>query len=353
MKLLALPSLLWQHSKNMSWLVVLVLMLVDAIYAFLILELAKRSGSRNLNEFMVESIGKVPTKIFMVLLFVKYAIMVASLTKGLEFFVVENFYENFDWPVFMLPLIALIGFMAYKGIRNIARVSEIFYLPIIFGCLYVSLKTIKCIDPITYLPMFEDGILPLLKSGYNHLNWCSSSTFLLILFGSIDFKDEKKHKFILYSLSAILFVQLVYFVFYSLFGVTSPIHNFAISDICQFSSNKTSTDQLVWLVVSLWVVAQALQLALRGYCMMRSLQLIFNTKNNIFALSVTTLLIFALGYFGVKTINLEKVFLAEYTTIITIITQYVLPIILWIGYFANKKKFKKVAENEKIIKSNL
>ena len=42
LKLLALPSLLYVDSGNMSWLVALVLMIVDALYVFLILDLMKK-----------------------------------------------------------------------------------------------------------------------------------------------------------------------------------------------------------------------------------------------------------------------------------------------------------------------
>ena len=143
MKLLALPSLLYTKSENMSWLVCLVLMAIDGIYAFLILSLIKKSGSRNVNEFMQETIGPVLTKIFLVCLIVKFGSVFASAAKGLELFVVENFYNQFDWPIFVLPLVILTGYMAYRGIRNIARVSEIFCWAIIISCLYIAFKSLK------------------------------------------------------------------------------------------------------------------------------------------------------------------------------------------------------------------
>ena len=41
LKLLSLPSFLYIESGNSSWLVALVLMLVDVIYAFIIIDLIK------------------------------------------------------------------------------------------------------------------------------------------------------------------------------------------------------------------------------------------------------------------------------------------------------------------------
>jgi hypothetical protein len=71
LKFLALPSLLYKESENMSWLVALVLMLIDAIYAYLIIELMKRSDEKNIYEFMKKTLGIVLTKIFMFLLMLK------------------------------------------------------------------------------------------------------------------------------------------------------------------------------------------------------------------------------------------------------------------------------------------
>ena len=68
LKFLALPSLLYKDSGNMSFLVALVLMLVDGIYVFVILGLMKKSGNRNIYEFMVDCLGKVLAKIILILL---------------------------------------------------------------------------------------------------------------------------------------------------------------------------------------------------------------------------------------------------------------------------------------------
>ena len=122
LKLLALPSLLYVDSKNMSWLVALVIMIVDALYAFLILDLMKKSEEKNILEFMKNCVGPVLSRVFLAVYILKYALVVANISKGLEFFVVENFYNEFNWLVFILPLMALLGYMIYKGIRNIARV---------------------------------------------------------------------------------------------------------------------------------------------------------------------------------------------------------------------------------------
>lgn len=352
LKFLVLPSVLYIHSGNMSWLVVLFLMILDGLYALLIINLMQKNQNKNINEFMKQTIGPVLTKLFFILLALKFLLQVANIVKGLEFFVVENFYNNFNWVLYILPLIALTGFMMYKGLRNIARVQEMFYLSIVVGCVYIAVKSLGDVDPLVYLPMFQEGFTPLIFSGYRHLSWFGSSTYLIMLFGKIDFSSAKKGTVVKYIIFAILLVQLLYFIFYGLFDTTSPTHTFAISDISQFSSSKSFIDELSWLVVSLWVVTQSIQIALYGYCLVLSLMFLFNIKSKIVVITIVDILIFTLGYVGSATINLEQIFFTNFASVVTIIAQYVIPIILLIGYLINNRKFKRekirTVKNEKI-----
>ena len=351
LKFLVLPSVLYIHSSNMSWFVVLILMIIDGLYALLLIDLMRKNQNKNINQFMNETIGPVLTKVFLFILAVKFFLQILNICKGMEFFVTENFYNNFHWILFILPLIALVGFMMFKGLRNIARVQEMFWLAIIIGCIYIAIKSFSDVDPLTYLPMFKDGIMPLVNSGYTHLSWFGSSTFLIAIFGKVDFKTEKKNNAWIYIVFSILLVQLIYFVFYGLFDITSPTHTFAISDISQYSSSKSIIDELSWLVVSLWVITQSIQLTLYGYCFVKVLMFLFNIRSKIIMVIVVDIIIFMLAYVGSITVNLEQILFTNFASIVTIISQYIIPLVMLVGYLTNKKKKnreKKVVENEKI-----
>lgn len=352
LKLLALPSLLYVDSKNMSWLVALVIMIVDALYAFLILDLMKKSEEKNILEFMKNCVGPVLSRVFLAVYILKYALVVANISKGLEFFVVENFYNEFNWLVFILPLMALLGYMIYKGIRNIARVSELINLAIVVGCLYIAFQSFSSADPMVYLPMFKDGVSPLFESGFKHISWFGSASFLILLFGKVDFKQEKKWTMIKYLIFAIILVQIMYYVFYGIFDNISATHNFCLSDISQFTSQESSINELSWLIVALWVVAQAVQLALYSYCMMQAIKFTFNIKNN----SVPIILVMAYtliwSLVGENTIGLERLFFTPFASIITILAQYVIPLVLFVGFYMQNRR-KKFIKSKNFIKNKV
>lgn len=350
LKFLVLPSVLYLHSENSSWFVVLILMIIDGLYALLTISLMRKNQNKNIREFMTECFGTFLTKIFLLILAIKFFLQVANIVKGMEFFVVENFYNNYHWVLFILPLVALTGFMMYKGLRNIARVQEMFWLAIVIGCVYIAFKSLTDIEPLVYLPMFKDGFIPLVDSGYSHLSWFGSSTFLLAIFGKVDFSTEKKNNAWIFILFSILLVQLIYFVFYGLFESTSPTHTFAISDISQYSSSKSIIDELSWLVVSLWVVTQSIQIALYGYCLVKVLMYIFNIKSKLTMIVIIDIIIFSLSYIGAKTINLEQIFFTHFASIITIISQYIIPLFLLAGNAIKNHKSRKTngGLNEKV-----
>lgn len=340
LKFLALPSLLYLESKNMSMFVALALMIIDGLYVFVILDLMKKSGEKNIYEFMKSCLGKVISKIILILLILKYALVIGNISKGLEFFVVENLYSEYNWFVFVLPLMILIGFMIYKGIRNIARVSEMVCWAIVIGLIYIALKALSGVDILSFLPFFLDGVQPLLNSAYRHISWFGSATFLFMLFGFVDFRSEKKLKMIKYIIFAILIVQLLYFVFYGLFEITSPTHNYCISDISQFSSTYSAIDELSWLVVSMWIVAQAVQLALYSYCLAQALKFLFDIKGNFLPIIIVILYLLMWSFIGENTIRMERIFFSHFASIVTLLAQYILPIILEIVYAIKHKKGK-------------
>lgn len=341
LKMLGLPSVIYQDSGNMSWLVTLVLMTIDMLYAFLIVDMMKKCGDKNIFEFMRACVGGFLARVIMVVYILKFALVIANISKGLEFFVVENFYSEFNWLVFVLPLIILLGFMVYKGIRNIARVNELICWAVVVGCIYIALKSIGSVDFLSFLPMFKEGAKPIFTGAFRHLSWFGSASFLMMLFGSVDFSSEKKRTLVKYCLFGIGLVILVHVVFYGLFDNISPMRNFALSDISQYSSEHNSIDELSWLIVALWVVAQGVQLALYGYCLLQAIKFMFNIQNNTFPILAIMVYVLLWSYIGENTIGLERIFFKPISSVVTILSEYTIPPLLAIIFAIKNRKGRK------------
>lgn len=339
-KLMALPSLLSHDADNMGWIVPAVMMLVDFVYALLLLDLMKKNETQNFYEFAKQTLGVVVAKIVLAILVCYYAIVLAIIGKGLELFIIQNLYEEMFWFLFGVPLMAVVGFMVYKGARNIARVCEFFWIPVVVACVYIAVKAFQGVDITSFLPMFQQGVKPVAGAMFKYIAWFGSSTFLLMLFGDVEFGNAKKRNLILFCLIAYVVVQLLNFVFYGLFGVTSPTHQFCISDVAQFNGSRSSVGELSWLVVSLWVVAQIAQFALYGYCFVKAIMFLFNIKSPTVGILFLYAYIIFWGIWGTKTMQPEAIFYQPIISWLTIVGAYILPIVLWIGYGVNVHKHK-------------
>lgn len=347
-KLMALPGLLYEDAKNMGWVVLVALMLVDFVFALMLVSLMQKNQSKNFYEFLKDTVGIVFAKIVLAVLVVFYAVVLAIIGKGLELFIIQNFYEEFSWFYYGVPLMAVVGFMVYKGIRNISRMFEFFWLPILFACVYIAVKAFAGVEITAFLPMFEDGVQPVLSAGFKYVSWFGSSTFLLSLYGYVEFKDAKKRTLISFMLVAIGVTMLLYFVFYGLFGVTSPTHQFCISDVAQFNGSRSSVGELSWLVASLWIVAQIISFALYSFCMVQAFLHLFNIKSTVVGVLVLDAYIVFWGVWGTKTIKPEAIFYNPITSYLTIVVSYVLPLILVLANAIHRHAVKvKGVENAK------
>ena len=352
-KVLSLPSLMYQTCKNDGYLSVLIMMMVDAILVWASIKIIKQAKDKNIYDFIKEKTGSVIAKIFVIGLTLIPLIHLGIKTKGLEWFLVKNLYTKFEWFQFAIPIALITCYMIYKGARNIGRVCEFFVWIIVVGVIIIIIKGFASVDLTFFLPILSKGITPIFKAIYDYLAWFGLGGELLLFCGCIDFRDEKKSRIFFYLAVAIILVQLVMWSFYGAYGIMSSTHNFAISDISQISNANMALDELAWLIVTVWAMAQILHVSIYGYLFCRGLQLIFNIKNDAFATFVLFGLIILWIFWGEHTIALEKLFLHKSIVWIVVVGQYIIPLIVFGLSFIknNPKKIKtqtsKIEDKEK------
>lgn len=347
-KVLSLPSLIYQTCKNDGYIAVFLMMLVDAILLWASIKIIKQAKDKNIYEFIKQYTGGFVAKIFIILLMLVPLIHMEIKIKGLEWFLLKNLYTEFEWFQFAIPVALITCYMIYKGERNIGRVCEFFVWIIIVGVAIIVLKSLDSVDKTFFMPFLSEGIKPVFKAIYNHLAWFGVGGELLLFAGSVDFSKEKKSTIIFYSFIALLLVQFVIWCFYGAYGIMASTHNFAISDISQISNAHISLDELSWLIVSVWAVAQILHLTIYGYIFCKAFKLIFNIKNNVVAPLVLFVGIIAWTFWGEHTVALEKIFLNKFIVWIMIIAQYLVPIIIFALSFIKKRNQKDVTLNKDV-----
>ena len=74
--------------------------------------------------------------------------------------------------------------------------------------------------------------------------------------------------------------------------------------------------------------------------------LLFNIKGNTLPILIVLIYLFLWSLIGENTIGLEKVFFTHFASIITLVSQYIVPFLLLIGY-AVKNRRKNIKQGEK------
>lgn len=343
LKFLALPSLIYQDAQSDSWLVFVFMALIDIGLIWVSVYIIRSANEKNLYEFLKNRIGLVVTKIILVAFLLAFILDILDIVTGIYRLLVEDFYTDIKWYNYLIPLLCLISFMVYKGIRNIGRVCEIFVWLVIGALVFVILKSLTEFEVFFFLPSMTKGIMPVLKGLTKHISWFGSPIAIIFFIGDVDKTTYKKSMLWKYILIAILEVFVLISVFYGVFKETAGMHSFAMSDLSQVANESTAIDEISWLTVILWVLAQILSLSIVFYASVSCLRYIFNIKNSWLPILIINVLIVLYMNIDALTVSLEKYFFTPYALWTEWITKIGLMAVIFICnlVYQNKKKGKR------------
>lgn len=338
-KFISLPSLLAQTGKNDAYIALAISLALEVLFIYIIVKMLRDSGEQNLYVFIKKRLGSVCARIICILLTMYSLLLIMNLIKSYDLFVGFNLYYKFSWLYYVLPLMAVAGFMAYKGIRNIGRTSELLYFFIIAGLVYILIKAVSYCDITFVLPFMKEGFSPIALTVYRSTAWFGSGITLFLMFGDIDLStrnDKTLHKYII---MATLLIYLSSFVFFGVFGETAIRHPFAISDLSQIST-KGGLDELQWLVVCIWMIAQTLQIAILTYCASRGIRYGLNINNKKICIFAVVAMMIVWVYFGNRNLRMANVFYTPYIIVPMMVVQFAIPLVLVVANAIYQKRSK-------------
>lgn len=307
LKFLALPSLVYNDCKTNSWLAFVLIVAFDILLLVIVTRFLFCSQEESFYDFLKNRFGIVITKILCFMFFCVFMIDLFTGITGVQRMLVENFYNEFDWYIYLIPLICILAYMTYKGLQNIGRLCELFVLLVVIGLIFIIIKGLPAFEPTFFLPAFTTGVSPIVKAFAKHISWFGTPVALLFAMGNIDRQHWKKSTLVKYSILGVVLVLLIVCEFYGVFKTNAGFHSFAISDLSQVSNFSTALDELSWLVISIWVTAQILQLAIIFYATIFAFRYTFGVKNSWLPILIVNLLIIAYQIVSNETVDIEKI----------------------------------------------
>ena len=256
-----------------------------------------------------------------------------------KIFIRNTIYEEFNEWFFILTFVVFLIFMANKNYTTLGRVSEIIIYTLVVSAIISLMLSVLEIDLSNILPMFSNGIFPILDSFGKSSMWFGDYLLLLLFMGNIKFEKQSIKRFYWYYVGMIIFTIIFFITFNCLYKNTTSIHQTAISDVSHYIP-RFNDFRLDWISDILWIF---IQIFTCGIWFMVSKDLFcktFNIKkyNEYVPIFFSLVIILIVNIFHIP-INNYVNFLGDYCFWITSILSQI-PFVLFVFQKINKRRKK-------------
>ncbi len=339
-KFLFLPSLAYYRCENDAYIGVFIMLLLEIGIYSIYFYIMSKNAELSFKEILEKIFGKIFSKIILFGYFLLFVIKFLTVLQSKYVFLVETLYQEFDWLVFVISLLAIMGFVASKRLNIIARLAEsIFFLAILGIAIPLYVGIIKA-DFTNLLPVLENGFTDVIKI-FDFMVWFGDSLIMLLIFGNV---RKAKHFYlkvyasmIIATLAAVAF----FMVFYSLYGPASITHRNAIADILDALPFSSDLGRLSWIIVLLWHFALFVATAVLFYLAVTMFDFIIPSPNKIGSILLTCVLVFIGVYFLRFDLGMIVKMNTTHWKYYSAVFQYLLPILFLIFSFRIKKERTK------------
>lgn len=256
LKLVTLPSILYELSESSGLLVAFGLFLFDFLALYLILKLKEKFPNKSLYDLLSMCFGKIIAKIVYIIIYIflllKFLMIVNEAVSYTQAIVDEDF-TNIMFLMCFLPVASAI---AHSGLKSTARTCEFGFVFIVIGlivCLFLS-ETTTAFMKIGSI--FESSLQNILSSSFFTSIWFVDFLFLLIILDKV--KIEKNLTKRIFNVVIFIFVILgvLYFIYFRLFRTTAFLHKNAIADVTQYNRiiGNVGNIDIISILVYLFVI---------------------------------------------------------------------------------------------------
>ncbi len=349
LKLIALPSLLFEKSSSSGLVVAIVMFVADFLMLFLFLKIKQKYPDCSLYEIIEKFLGKITAKILYLFIFTFFTFKLCMLiNEGLSYMqdVVD---EDCSLVVFLLTYLPVITALCYGGLKSCARTCEFGFVFILIGfiiCLFLSEVSLGFGEIGS---LFVEDANNIINACFDLNFWFSDFLFVAILADKIKIEKNMKRKIFSYVIFITFLLMILYFVYFRLFRVTAFLHKTAIADVTEYNRNigNSGNIDIVSILVYLFVIY------FQGSLYMNCLKICYNKifgYNNIYHFLIATngVLIF-LTYFVFYNIQKITGFVLLYFKYFGVLLWIIIPFIYILLLIFDKekkydKKYKKISK---------
>ena len=334
-KLLLLPSILYSQAKNQAFLILLTIFFIEFVGVWFILKLKQKFYPLGLFEILKNVFGKIVTKIIFGLFAVYFALKVIYIFMESYNYLKEMVNEDATIILYACCTLPVVNFLVIKGLRCLGRTAQFYFWFIVIGML--SCFSIGFLAGAVKVPDLEFGFNFVPKM-FNVLFWFGDFGFLLLMFDKIKPEKNLNKIVIKYFLLGIALVFCIHIMYFALFGSTTFMHFFAISDIVQFNIFFGGLWKLDILALLTIMFLLYFSMSLFMFCLSDCINKICTSLNITHLVAIVDIAILCAVYLSVLNLEVLVSGATMYFKYLSIFCLGLIPVILLVLFFLNKKK---------------
>lgn len=342
LKLIALPSILFDKSNSSGLIVAISLIAFDFLMLFLYLKIKEKFPNQSLYELILNYFGKFIAKFVYIFITLFFILKICMLINEGVMYMQDVVDENCSLIVFLITYLPVLTALSFSGLRNTARTCEFGFVFILIGliiCLFLSEISLTFGE---IGPIFVRSFKNIFNSCFELNFWFSDFLFVIVLADKIKIEKNFKRRIMSFVFFVTIILVILYLVYFRLFRVTAFLHKTAIEDIMQYNRNIGNVGNVDIIAILVYLFILYFQGALYMNCLNTCYEKIFEYKNNYHSLLAVNLLIIFVQYFIFY--NFEKIynFILIYFKYFGIFLWIIIPVFyIFLLIFSKGEKYGK------------
>ena len=340
-KFLSLPGLVAKLAGRDSWVSMAIMFAVDFVCLAFILWSVYLNKGKSFDEILSDVLTPVGAKIVFLIYAFFFILRIMGGLLDTQELISSTLSVVTNWIAFILPVLFVAGFNVVRGVRNIGRVTQIFFGFIFASVVGILLLSLKNTDFSNLQPHFANGFDLVAKTALDVSFWFSDCIFILFLLGKITKTGWFSVKVSLAYLVGVTITLSLDVIFLCLFGNLAEFSSSALAKVSGFNLTGSVYGRIDWLFVMIWASSVIIKCTLFLWSATMALSYVFGIKNKkgyiiLFAL-VGVLFVLLPLVLPIKNI-IVNVFCLGVGKYVTIFVQYVIPLSMPLFTFLSNKK---------------
>lgn len=316
-KIANLPSYMYQTAGRDAWIVIGILMAIEAAMFFVVLYITKRVNLLADNNKWLY--------IFHAFMYVYAMIRLTVLYSGLITYTSSSLFDQGRIDFIILAFALVIPYIASKGGNSVARLFEmLFYFVMAILLVMVLTPSFKA-DFSELTPIFGENNPKLVNSFIDYSVWFGD--YVPLLYFTVKNNKNKiidKASVPVAVISATIGIVVFYIAFIAVYGEAGGFVSFAFNRMSVFNTLSELLGATNFLSILVWMIMSILQITMIFLTACNALMCII--KNRILAIVVNTLVISALQWFFIKNLETAHNFAIGYVKYFVIVCAFAIPI---------------------------